>query len=243
MFICHVISSALAQLMNKSILCGMYPRQLKHAKVIPVHKTGDETDPSNYRPISLLSVFNRIFERLMYKRLKSFIDKNDMFFKSQYGFRNNYCTQHAILDILNKIQSNVDKKLYSCGIFIDLEKAFDTVDHNVLLCKLHYYGIREIINAWFSSYLSCRTQSTQIGSTVSNKETIVCGVPQGSVLGPLLFLIYVNDMHRSSNKLDFYLFADDTNLLYADKDLNNLETIVNEELLRLCEWLNSKVVL
>ena len=108
-----------------------------------------------------------------------------------------------------------------------------------MLCKLHHYGIRGIINAWFSSYLSCRTQSTQIGSTVSNKETIVCGVPQGSVLGPLLFLIYVNDMHRSSNKLDFYLFADDTNLLYADKDLNNLETIVNEELLRLCEWLNS----
>ena len=235
----HVISSALAQLMNKSILCGMYPRQLKHAKVVPVHKTGDETDPSNYRPISLLSVFNRIFERLMYKRLKSFIDKNDMLFKSQYGFRNNYCTQHAILDILNKIQSNVDKKLYSCGIFIDLKKAFDTVDHNVLLCKLHHYGIRGIINAWFSSYLSCRTQSTQIGSTVSNKETILCGVPQGSVLGPLLFLIYVNDMHRSSNKLDFYLFADDTNLLYADKDLSNLETIVNEELLRLCEWLNS----
>ena len=158
--------------------------------------------------------------------LKSFIDKNDMLFKSQYGFRNNYCTQHAILDILNKIQSNVDKKLYSCGIFIDLKKAFDTVDHNVLLCKLHHCGIRGIINAWFSSYLSCRTQSTQLGSTVSNKETIVCGVPQGSVLGPLLFLIYVNDMHRSSNKLDFYLFADDTNLLYADKDLNNIETLL-----------------
>ena len=130
----HVISSALAQLMNKSILCGMYPRQLKHAKVVPVHKTGDETDPSNYRPISLLSVFNRIFERLMYKRRKSFIDKNDMFFKSQYGFRNNYCTQRAILDILNKIQSNVDKK-----------------------------------------------------------KKIVCGVPQGSVLGPLLSLISVKE--------------------------------------------------
>ena len=132
---CHVISTALAQLMNKSILCGTYPRQLKHAKVVPIHKTGDETDPSNYRPISLLSVFNRKFERLTYKRLKSFIDKNDMFFKSQYGFRKNYCTQHAILDILNKIQSNMDKKLYSCGIFIDLKKAFDTVDHTVLFAS------------------------------------------------------------------------------------------------------------
>ena len=125
----HVISSALAQLMNKSILCGMYPRQLKHAKVVPVHKTGDETDPSNYRPISLLSVFNRIFERLLYKRLKSFIDKNDMLFKSQYGFRNNYCTQHATLDILNKIQSNVDKKLYSCGV---------TLVHSFVTCRIDY---------------------------------------------------------------------------------------------------------
>ena len=161
------------------------------------------------------------------------------FFSSQYGFRENCSTQHAILDILNKIQNNIDKRFYSCGIFIDLKKAFDTVDHPILLYKLHYYGIRGIINDWFSSYLSVRMQSTQIGSIVSSKERIVCGVPQGSVLGPLLFLIYVNDMHRSSKEFDFYLFADDTNLLYAEKDLNKLEVVVNEELLKLCEWLNS----
>ena len=128
---------------------------------------------NNYRPISLLSVFNRIFEKLMYKRLKSFLNKNDMFFSSQYGFRENCSTQHAILDILNKIQNNIDKRFYSCGIFIDLKKAFDTVDHPILLYKLHHYGIRGIINDWFSSYLSVRMQSTQIGSIVSSKERIV----------------------------------------------------------------------
>ena len=235
----QTISHTLAELMNMSILTGIYPHKLKHAIVTPIYKADDETDPNNYRPISLLSVFNRIFEKLMYKRLKSFINKNDIFFTSQYGFRENCSTQHAILDILNKIQNNIDKGLYSCGIFIDLKKAFDTVDHSILLHKLYHYGIRGIINDWFSSYLSVRMQSTQIGSIVSSKERTVCGVPQGSVLGPLLFLIYVNDMYRSSKKFDFYLFADDTNLLYAEKDLNKLEVVVNEELLKLCEWLNS----
>ena len=235
----QAISHTLAELMNMSITIGIYPHKLKHAIVTPIYKADDETDPNNYRPISLLSVLNRIFEKLMYKRLKSFINKNDMFFSSQYGFRENCSTQHAILDILNKIQNNIDKRFYSCGIFIDLKKAFDTVDHPILLYKLHHYGIRGIINDWFSSYLSVRMQSTQIGSIVSSKERIVCGVPQGSVLGPLLFSIYVNDMHRSSKEFDFYLFADDTNLLYAEKDLNKLEVVVNEELLKLCEWLNS----
>ena len=177
---------------------------MKHAKVIPVYKTGDETHPCNYRPTSLLSVFNRLSEKLKYKRLRSYCEKNGIFFSSQFGFTDNCSTQHAILDILNKIQSKIDAKLFSCGIFIDLKKAFDTVDHSILLHKLNQYGVREIINTWFSSYLSKRSQSTQIGSTVSNKEEIACDVPQGSVLGPLLFfLIYVKDIYRCSQIFDF----------------------------------------
>ena len=235
----HSLSPLLAALMNKSISTGIYPHLLKHAKVIPVYKTGDETDPCNDRPISLLSVFNRLFEKLMYKRLRSYCEKNGIFFSSQYGFRDNCSTQHAILDILNKIQSKIDAKLFSCGIFIDLKKAFDTVDHSILLQKLNHYGVRGIINTWFSSYLSKRSQSTQIGSTVSNKEEMVCGVPQGSVLGPLLFLIYVNDIYRCSQIFDFYLFADDTNLLYSNKDLKDLETVVNDELIKVGDWLDA----
>ena len=172
----------------------------------------------------------------MYKRLRSYCEKNGIFFSSQYGFRDNCSTQHAILDILNKIQSKIDAKLFSCGVFIDLKKAFDTVDHSILLHKLNHCGVRGIINTWFSSYLSKRSQLTQIGSTVSNKEEIVCGVPQESVLGPLLFLIY--DIYRCSQIFDFYLFADDSNLPYSDKNLKDLETVVNEQLIiKVGAWL------
>ena len=121
--------------------------------------------------------------------------------------------------MVETIQTNMDRKLFSCGVFIDLKKAFDTVNHTVLLDKLNYYGFRGIVNQWFSSYLSNRTQSTEIGSHISSKLNINCGVPQGSVLGPLLFLLYINDIQYCSSKLQFFLFADGSNALYADKDL------------------------
>ena len=128
------------EITNNSILQGTFPGKLKLAKVVPVYKSDDATDPNNYRPISLLSIFNRIFEKLVYKRLKSFLEVNDVFYKSQYGFREKHSTQHAILDIVNKIQINMDKGMYSCGIFIDLKKAFDTVNHTLLL--------KQIISLW-----------------------------------------------------------------------------------------------
>ena len=221
------------QIFNISISSGTYPSKFKMAKITAIFKTEDETDPNNYRPISLLSNFNRIFEKLMYKRMKSFIEKQDILCSSQYGFRDAHSTQHEILDIVDNIQTNIDNRLFSCGIFIDLKKAFDTVDHHILLNKLNYYGFRGVINTWFSSYLQGRTQTTQIGPHISNKANTSCRVPQGSVLGPLLFLLYIND------KLKFYLFADDTNVLYADKNIKFLELTVNRELHNLCNWLTS----
>ena len=173
----------------------------------------------------------------MSTRQKSFFSKHCLFYESQYGFREQRSTEHAILNIVNKIQSNMDKGMFSCGVFIDLQKAFDTVNHSILLHKLSHYGIRGTVNDWFSSYLSNRIQTTQVGSHVSRKESTLCGVPQGSVLGPLLFLIYVNDIYMASDKLTFYLFADDTNLLYADKNLKSLETIVNCKLFKVVAWL------
>ena len=131
------------------------------------------------------------------------------------------------------------KRLFSCGVFIDLKKAFDTVDHKILLHKLDHYGFRGVINKWFSSYLEGRTQTTQIGSFISKRKNTTCGVPQGSVLGPLLFLIYVNDIQESSGKLKFFLFADDTNAVYADKNLKSLESTVNQELCKLFDWLTA----
>ena len=232
----HVV---LTDILNTSIRLGTYPSKLKMAKIIPVFKGDDDTDTNNYRPISLLSNFNRVFEKIIYKRLTSYIDKHDLLNSSQYGFRQGHSTQHAILDIVNDIQSNMNQRLLSCGVFIDLKKAFDTIDLDVLLDKLNHYGFRGIINSWFSSYLKNRTQTTQVDRHISDKAVVGCGVPQGSVLGPLLFLLYVNDIHRCSNKLRFYLFADDTNILYADKNLKDLETTVNNELQNLYNWLTA----
>ena len=238
-----VISGPLSIIINISVQKGIFPSKLKKAKVVPVYKNDDETEPGNYRPISLLSIFNRIFEKLMYHRLKSYLGSNDILFKSQYGFRENHSTQHAIIDIVNVIQNNMDQKLFTCGIFLDLKKTFDTVDHLILLQKLNHqlnhYGIRGIINAWFASYLLGRPQVTEVGFNLSTECMISCGVPQGSVLGPLLFLIYINDIHNSSVKLSFYLFTDDTTLWYADTNLKSLEKTVNSELLKVSNWLNA----
>ena len=228
----------MCKIINDSITSGVFPSRLNNAKVIPIYKNEDVTDPNNFRPISLLSVFNRIIEKLIYRQLKSFLEDRNRLYHSQYGFRERRSTEHALIDIVNQIQTNFDKGIYTCGIFIDLKKAFDTVDHSVLLQKL-YYGVRGIVNDWFCSYLSNCIQSTQIGPDISNKQPMFCGVPQGSVLGPLLFLLYVNDIYRSSAKLAFYLFADDNNLLYADKNLRTLELVINSELHKVYEWLTA----
>ena len=123
------------------------------AKITPIFQADDNTDANNYKPISLLSNFNRIFEKLIFNRMESFIEKNNLFSPFQYGFRKAKLTQHAILDIVNTIQTNMDKHLFSCGVFIDLKKAFDIVDHKSLLDKFYHYGFRGIKNKWFLSYL------------------------------------------------------------------------------------------
>ena len=141
-----------------------------------MYKGEDETLSENYRPIFLLSIYNRLFEKLLYCRLIKFINKDDILYDLQYGFRNKHSTQHAILDIVNTIHSNMDNRKYSCGIFIDLKKAFDTVNHEILLTKLEHYGIRGIINSWFRSYLSDRRHSIEINKCISETKTIVCEV-------------------------------------------------------------------
>ena len=172
----------------------------------------------------MLSIFNRIFEKLVYKRLIKFVNKHNILCSSQYEFRSRHSTQHATLEILNDILSNFDKGQFTVCLFIDLEKAFDTVHYDILLSKLENYGFRGVVNDWFKSYLIGRRQYTTVNGYISDSHQTLCRVPQASVLGPLLFFWYINDLYKSSNKLKFYLFVDDTSLTYANGDLKKLET-------------------
>jgi hypothetical protein len=161
-----------------------------------------------------------------------------VFFSGQFGFRSNRSTSHAILLITDKIQNAIENKfIFSCGLFLDLSKAFDTVNHSIIIRKLEYYGIRGVVKDWFCSYLTDRAQYVSISDTSSDLMTITCGVPQGSVLGPLLFLLYINDFGNSATVLDFNLFADDSNLFYLHKSLQCLETDLNNQLYNVNEWL------
>ena len=180
----------LCQIINKSFDTGVFPESLKTAKVISIFKKGSTQDVNNYRPISLLSIFDKIFEKLMYSRLYNFLDKFNILYEHQYGFRKNKSTIHSLMQITEQIKFSLEKGMYGCGIFLDLKKAFDTVNHSILLRKLEHYGIRGIPLHWFTSYLSNRKQFVYFNGHISDTKPINCGVPQGSVLGPLLFLLY-----------------------------------------------------
>ena len=227
----------LLSILNMSLLEGIFPSLNKEADVCPIHKKNEKTLCENYRPISLLSNISKIFERVIYTRLDSFLNSSDIIYKFQFGFRKQYSTNHALLSIVEQIRSSLDNKMFACGIFIDLEKAFDTVNHEILLSKLHHYGIRGVSNKWFQSYLHNRYQKVTINGESSLRLPINCGVPQGSILGPLLFLIYINDMHHAMEFSTTYHFADDTNLLYACKSFKSLRKRLNSDLALLYDWL------
>ena len=235
--IADLIVTPLTIIISKSLTSGVFPDALKISKVIPIHKGNSPEELNNYRPISLLSIFDKINEKIVHKRLYNFLEQNNILYKNQFGFRKNNSTTFALLQITEKIKETIDNKKYGCGIFIDLRKAFDTVNHKILLKKLEHYGIRDVSYNWFESYLTNRRQYVFLNGESSQVKNVSCGVPQGSVLGPLLFLIYINDLPNISKILDFYLFADDTNIYFEAESPEKLETVLNKELKQLHTWL------
>ena len=180
----------------------------------------------------------KLLKKIMHKHLYAFLECHNILFQNEFGFRRNNSTVYALAQITEIIKESIDKGKYGCGTFIDLRKAFATVNHGILLKKLEHYGIRDNMLDWFQSYLSDREQYADINGKSSHLLDITCGVPQGSVLGPLLFLIYINDLPNISKILNFYLFADDTNIYYESSSLDKLERTVNRELNKLFLWLN-----
>ena len=170
----------LCRIINQSFQTGVFPDALKISEVIPIHKGGSTEERNNYRPISLLSIFDKIIEKIMHKRLYDFLQEHNILFQNHFGFRKNNSTSFALIEITEKIKETTDNKKYGCGIFIDLRKAFDTVNHEILLKKLEHYGIRGKALIWFRSYLTNRKQYVSLNGVCSESKYITCGVPQGS---------------------------------------------------------------
>ena len=247
--IANIIKPALALIINQSLCTGIFPSKLKIAKVLPLYKNkGDCHLFDNYRPISLLPTISKIFEKVVHKQLYEYFTENNLFYKSQYGYRKGHSTELAALELADRISQHLDKGEIPIAIFLDLSKAFDTLDHKILLSKLQYYGVKGAALNWFESYLSNRSQYVIYENTKSQQSPLSTGVPQGSVLGPLLFLIYMNDISKASEKFNSVLFADDTTL---DNPLKTFDMIgtenpldkaklsenINLELSKIYDWL------
>ena len=232
----HLICFPLSRLINLSFSTGIFPDRLKNAKIVPIHKTGSIFEINNYRPISILPMYSKLFEKCMSNRLVTFIDEFKIICTNQYGFQKGKTTTQAILNFIEHIYDSFNKKNHSIGIFLDFKNAFDTVNHNILISKLERYGIRGICKKWFISYLENRVQSVCINNVFSQYKKLKTGVPQGSILAPILFILYINDLPLVSNELHTTLFADDSSLISSHNNYGELVQRVNGELVRIYEW-------
>jgi exonuclease III len=231
-------TTIVAKIVTSSFVQGIFPQSLKLARVVPIHKNGSKTEVSNYRPISLLTIFSKIYEKLMHKRIVSFKEMNCTFYEKQYGFRAGRSCEHALLQAQHTLLNSMNKNQISLLLLIDFSKAFDMVDHSILLSKLANYGIRGVALKWLKSYLENREQFVSVNGKDSCTKPIRYGVPQGSILGPLLFVIYINDIPEIYKFAEFILYADDANIILTGQSISDINRQVTELGRALLQWVD-----
>ena len=234
-----LISIPLCNIFNNSLSSGLFPDDWKCARVTPLFKQGERTDINNYRPISVISIIAKVFERIVYDQLYSFLANEEIITNQQSGFRSLHSTVTALLEATDSWALDIDRGNVNAVVFLDLKKAFDTVDHGVLLGKLSLYGIQESAYDWFKSYLNNRTQKCVVNGSLSKVCSLGCGVPQGTILGPLLFLIYINDLPNCLSFCQPRMYADDTHITYASAHLHSMQSSLNRDLSNIHKWLLS----
>ena len=237
-----VISGSLTRLFNKSLESHTFPSLWKFGKVSALFKKGDRCNANNYRPITVLPTVSKILEKAVHIQVYTFLTNNKIITSKQFGFRPKLSTGTALAHFTDNILQNMDTGRLTGAVFLDLSKAFDTVDHHLLLQKLTYIGLTDSTVQWFRSYLTNRLQITAVGDAHSSAAKMPVGVPQGSILGPLLFLIYVNDLPNCPLASDIVLYADDTVLYYSSKDLTDLQCHLNADLETVSEWFSRNLL-
>ena len=231
------MADPLASLINRCLANSRFPSAEKCSKIISTYKSEERPLLDNYRPISILPVLSKVFERVVHRQLYIYLEENNLLSKNQFGFRTRSSTQHAVTKFSDSIRLNMDKGLMTGAIFIDLRKVFDTVDHACLLSKLIIYGIRNDELVWFEDYLFNRTQFVAFEGVVSSIQPFSCGVPQGSILGPLLFALLINDIDIHLKCCEVILYADDTVIYYANRTCEKIEEQLNNDMEKIYHWL------
>ena len=228
----------LTTIANRSLMSGLFPNAEKVAKITPIYKSEDRTVIANYQPILVLPVFSKVLERFVYNRLSCCLETNELLSDSQYGFRRKRSTKHAVTILMDDIRTGMDNQQLAGAVILDLCKAFDNVSHARLLNKLPIYGVDDVELQWKTSYLFARSQVVNFQGTISEENYSTHGVPQGSILGPLLFTLLIDDIDTELSYCKIILYADDTVIYFSDKNVINIKSTLNDETKRVAKWMS-----